>query len=322
MFVRRSIRFLRFGLATSLLFGVVGAAVAASSSGQGLEISPAITELTANPGDTVTANIQVRNVTNVTVVTNGTADDFGAKGEDGEPQLLLDEKESGPYSLKFWVAGVPDLRLAPREVKTATIKIKVPQNAEPGGHYGVIRFTAQPADVAQGASGVSLSASIGGLVFLRVNGNLQEKMSVADFYASQSGNKADFFETGPVSFIERLKNDGTLHEKPTGNIEIFNSWGQKVDSIAVNNPPRNVLPASTRKFQETWNKKWLFGRYDAKLNLSYGDNQKLAATTSFWIVPYKLILLILLVLVVLILALRYAIKRYNAWVIAQAFKRR
>jgi hypothetical protein len=62
------------------------------SSGQGLEISPPVIELAADPGQTVTASIRVRNVTAGQLIAKGKADDFGAgTDESGQPKLLLDE---------------------------------------------------------------------------------------------------------------------------------------------------------------------------------------------------------------------------------------
>jgi hypothetical protein len=148
-------------------------APAAGSSGQGLEISPPVLELSANPGETLTANIRVRNVTQGELIAKGKADDFGAgKEEDGQPNLLLNETGATRFSLKYWVQGVPDLRLASHELKTATIKIAVPANAEPGGHFGVVRFTALPPDLE--GTGVALSASVGALILLKVSGAITE----------------------------------------------------------------------------------------------------------------------------------------------------
>jgi hypothetical protein len=111
------------------------AAPAAGSAGQGLEISPPVIELTANPGDTLTANIRVRNVTKGELIAKGKADDFGAgDSEEGQPKLLLEDTGVTRYSMKYWVQNVPDIRLAPQELKTNTIRIVIPKNAEPGGH--------------------------------------------------------------------------------------------------------------------------------------------------------------------------------------------
>ncbi len=294
---------------------------ATASPGQGLEISPPVIELSANPGQTVTTSIRVRNVASGELIAKGKADDFGAgSDESGQPKLLLNETGATRYSLKYWVQSVPDLTLAPQELKTATVTINVPANAEPGGHFGVIRFTAVPPDV-QG-TGVALSASVGTLVLLRVAGPVTDKLSVAEFSAQQGGKSGGFFEHGPIDFLVRLKNDGTVHEKAQGTIVVSDSFGHKVASLAVNPTGGNVLPGSIRRFTQSLSQKQLFGHYTAKLSLTYVSGaKKLDGSLGFWVIPWKLILLILLGLAVLIYLLKLAIKRYNAYIIAQARKR-
>lgn len=297
-----------------------GATTGAGSAGQGLEISPPVVELSADPGQTVTATIRVRNVTSGDLIAKGQADDFGAgTDESGQPKLLLDEEGAGRYTLRHWVSGVPDLRLAPQELKTSTIKITVPANAEPGGHFGVIRFTAVPPDL-QG-TGVALSASVGSLVLLKVSGAVKDDLSLLEFSTWQKERKHGFFEHGPVDFLVRVKNTGTVHEKPQGTIEVTNTFGAKVASVAVNEKGGNVLPDSIRRFEQSLTNKRLFGLYTAKLSMTYAGDKKLEASMKFWVIPWKLILLLLAGVAALVWVLRLSIRRYNAHIIAKAGRR-
>jgi hypothetical protein len=297
------------------------------SPGQGLEISPPVIELLADPGQTVTATIRVRNITKGVLIAKGRADDFGAgEDESGQPKLLLEETGATRYSLKYWVSGVPDLMLAPGELKTTKVTIAVPKNAEPGGHFGVIRFTATPPNL-QG-TGVALSASVGTLVLLKVSGEITNSLAVAEFRPGQIAKDSkqtvqpkSFFEYGPVDFLVRLKNTGSVHEKPKGSITVTNLFGGKVATVPVNSRGGNVLPDSIRRFEQSMSNKRLFGPYTAKLSLTYANGKTLAATTSFWVIPWKLILLGLVGLVALVLVLRMVIRRYNQHIIAQARRR-
>jgi hypothetical protein len=292
------------------------------SPGQGLEISPPVVELSADPGQTVTTTIRIRNVTKGVLIAKGKSDDFGAgSDESGQPKLLLDETGATRYSLKYWVSGVPDLTLAPNELKTTTVHIAVPANAEPGGHFGVVRFTAVPPDLQE--TGVALSASVGTLILLKVSGHITDKLSVAEFSTVGTvvkGKKANksFFETGPVDFLVRLKNEGTVHEKAKGTIIVTNTVGGKVGSVAVNEKGGNVLPDSIRRFEEKLDKKQLFGHYSAKLSLTYAGGKKLDGQLGFWVIPWKLVLLVLLGLVVLFFVLKVGIRKYNQHIISQA----
>jgi hypothetical protein len=317
-FVSGIIGALSLVLAASPWAAVVATAPAANgSAGQGLEISPPVIELNADPGQTVTTQIRVRNVTAGELIAKGKADDFGAgTDESGQPKLLLDETGATRYSLKYWVSGVPDLDLAPQELKTATVKITVPRNAEPGGHFGVVRFTAVPPNL-QG-TGVALSASVGTLILLRVSGAITDKLSLAEFSATQSGKPHGFFEHGPVGFLVRVKNDGSVHEKAQGSVTVANMFGHKVGVVAVNPKGGNVLPDSVRRFEQTLDKKQLFGRYTATLALTYSGHKTVGGKLAFWVIPWKLILLVVIGLAVAFFLLRLGLRRYNAHIIAQS----
>lgn len=301
-------------------------APAANNNGQALEIAPPVLNLSANPGQTIKAQISLRDISSSKLLVSGQVNDFVAGGEDGTPKILMDSNESNPYSLKSWVGKLPDLILKPREIQNLPISITVPANASPGGYYGVVRFTATPPDLK--GTGVSLSASLGALVLLKVNGTVKEGVSIAELSVNHDGKTGTLFESTPLNFVERIKNEGNTHEQPTGQVTITDMFGKKVALVNVNPLQRNILPQSIRRFDQPLDSsvignKMLFGYYKATLKVSYGANkQAVTATTSFWVIPYKLILIAVFVLVVGFITLRIMIRRYNRHIISQAQKKR
>jgi hypothetical protein len=294
------------------------------SYGQALEIAPPVISLKVNPGQVVKTQIFLRDITTGDLIVTGEANDFTASGEDGTPKILLDEDNtnSNPYSLKDWINPPATLRLIPKEVKTMSITINVPANAAPGGHYGVIRFTATPPSLKN--SGVSLSTSLGALLLVSVKGPVTESLTVKEFSVSHKGKTGSIFEGGPLNFVERLQNSGNIHEQPSGQVTITNMFGKKIASVNVNLPPRNILPQSTRKFEQSLDKtvignKKLFGRYTAKLNISYGEGKKsVTSTLNFWVIPYKIIAILILLLIAGFFVLRAMLRRYNRIIISRA----
>lgn len=309
------------GLA-SLVFGVFPAQ--AQSSGQALEIAPPVINLKADPGQTITTKINLRSVSNDPTIVTGEVNDFVAAGEDGTPKLLLDGEEDATtaYSLKDWIAPLSQLRLEPREIKDMAVTINVPANAAPGGYYGVIRFTGTAPELE--GQGVALSASLGSLVFVRVSGEAKESLEVEEFAAANNGNSSTLFQAAPIQFIERLKNTGNTHLQPAGQITIKDMFGQKVATVNINLPPRNVLPDSIRKFEQSLDSsvigdRVLFGYYTADLSVKYGDSQQtITASTSFWVIPYTLIGIGIAVLIGGFLLLRFLLRRYNRSIINKA----
>ncbi len=314
------------GLAAPVALAATPAAPNPANNGQALEIAPPLVYLTVNPGQTVNTHILIRDVSNGDLIVTGQVNDFVADGETGTPKVLLDNNTDNPYTLRGWVAPLPQLLLIPHQIKTLPVTLHIPANASPGGHYGVIRFTATPPSL-QG-SGVSLSASLGALVLLTVNGKITEKLSVQQFSVNHNGKTGTMFASGPLKFVEVLKNTGNIHSQPTGQVTVTDMFGKKLATLIVNQPPGNILPASSRKFSQSLDstvlgKKKLFGRYTAKLNLTYGTNKKtLTSSLSFWIIPYRLIGTLIVVLIAGFFILRYALKRYNRYILAQGQKRR
>jgi hypothetical protein len=149
-------------------------------------------------------------------------------------------------------------------------------------------------------------------------------MKVEQFYAANNNQEGWLFESAPIQFAERLKNTGNTHLQPAGQVTIKDMFGQKVATLNVNLPPRNVLPASIRKFDQSLDSsvigdKMLFGRYTADLRIVYGDNhQELTANISFWVIPYRLIGIVIVLLVAAFFLMRTLIRRYNRRIISKS----
>ena len=293
-----------------------------NSSGQALEIAPPVITLGINPGQTVKTQVLLRDVSPTNVIVTGEVNDFVAAGEDGTPKILLKDEGSNPYSLKGWITPPAQLLLAPRQVKSLPITVSVPANASPGGHYGIIRFTATAPQLS--GTGVSLSASLGALMLITVNGKTKESLSVKQFSTTNKGKVHKLFESAPVNFLVRLQNQGNIHEQPVGLITVKDMFGKKTAQVPINQPPRNVLPQSIRKFESPLdstvigNKK-LFGHYSASLKITYGASKQVTtASLGFWVIPYRLIFFIIVILVGGFFAFRFFIRRYNRAVITRA----
>jgi hypothetical protein len=293
--------------------------------GQALEIAPPVLNLTGDPGQVLKTQISLRDVSSGSLIVTGEVNDFTANGEDGTPKILMEGDEPSPYSLKSWVAPLSKLTLKPRQIQNLPVTIRIPADAAPGGYYGVVRFTATAPELE--GQGVSLSASLGALILLRVNGEVKENLSIEEFsVATAGGTVKSMFETTPLLFIQRIKNNGSVHEQPTGQVVITDMFGKKIAGVNVNLPPRNILPQTVRKFEQTLDKsvlgnKKLFGKYTATLTLTYGEKkQTVTSTQTFWVIPYTLIGVGIVLLIAGFLALRFMISRYNRHIINQATK--
>lgn len=309
-------------LASLLMIGAPLASAATPGGGQALEIAPPILTLSANPGQTLKIPIKLRDVSSGKLAVTNQINDFVAAGEDGTPKILTDTKQTSPFSLKDWISPLAPFTLSPQQIQTVNVTITVPKNASPGGHYGVIRFTGRAPQL--NSTGVSLSASLGALVLLTVSGKLHEQLSLQELSANKNGKTGSLFQSAPVDFTVRLKNTGNVQEQPSGYILVTDMFGKTVAAININQPPRYVLPDSIRKFTGELGKsnignKRLFGRYHAKLTLTYGANkQTLTGSMTFWVIPYKLIAIVIILLIAAFFVLRYLLRRYNQSIVRRA----
>ncbi|HXY17902.1 MAG TPA: hypothetical protein VEH48_00585, partial [Candidatus Nitrosopolaris sp.] len=147
------------------------------------------------------------------------------------------------------------------------------------------------------------------------------------FSVNHGGKTGSFFQSAPLNFVERLKNNGNVHLQPTGQVTITDMFGRKLATLPVNVPPGNILPASIREFSQALDKsvignKKLFGHYTAKMSVTYGTDKKaLNSSLGFWVIPFKLVAGVIIVLIAGFFAIRYAIRRYNRYILEQANKR-
>lgn len=306
---------LAFGLAFAIVLLVPSLASAASvtSSGNGLRISPVRKDLTINPGSSQDVTIYAENVTDSPAEFQVIVNDFTASNnENGTPDIILNPNQyAAQHSLKRFVATPPDFTLAPHEQKAVSVKISVPAGTAGGGYYGVVRFL--PINVGNSSKSVSVAASVGTLVLLKVPGNLDENLSVASFNVSKNANSdsgSSWFTSGSGLYaVVRFTNNGNIQEAPFGKI-VLKDGNKVLASYEINNvsPPGDVLPGSTRRFSiPLKNVGW--GKYTVEGNFGYGTSgQLLSVSKTFYVVPLALIIAAIVVIILIILGIILARK--------------
>jgi hypothetical protein len=297
------------GLAAMALFAVFLAAQAQTgTAGQGLSISPFVLERQMSRGQTLHETIEVTNTTNRTLPVDISVKDFAADGTTGQQTFFDPGQGDQTYSLARWITinNSPKLVLAAGEKTQVDFSITPPANAEDGGHYGAVIFSFQGAPV-QG-SAVQVSQKIGAIILVKL-GKVNEDGLISSFKTQHA-----IYNAPLVTFVTRFHNTGNVHVKPRGGIGIYNMFGKKIATVLVNENANNVLPNSARDFESTWQDKFAFGPYTAKAELVFGDSGTIVrAETSFWVLPWKLILGVALGLIIVIFLFSYGIRRYNRW---------
>lgn len=275
-----------------------------SAAGEGLTISPPINELSLKAGEQSQQTIKVTNPTGALMEVYPTVMNFKASGEGGEPAFFPTSDEESKFSVAHWITfSQSKVALAPEQVVDFSYTIDVPADAESGGHYGAIFLATQPPKVESNQSQVSIGSMIGSLILIRVPGPTIEKAYLEKFSSLR------FAFAPPVGFETKIANLGNIHFKPKGEILIKDFSGNQVDKLVFNESTGNVLPDSTRKFENVWGAKSSFlqvplGRFTADLRVVYGESDKtLSSQIVFWIVPYWAIASLALLVIVIIIAI-------------------
>ncbi|HEX7456125.1 MAG TPA: hypothetical protein VF303_01500 [Candidatus Nanoarchaeia archaeon] len=295
----------------------------ATTKNIGIQISAPIYNFGIDPGGSAQEIIKVKNVSNSTQTFYPEVFDFRPIGETGAPEFILnsDQEDRYTYSLASWVQiSKAGITLKSNESTALNFTINVPKDAEPGGRYAGILFGTSPPKP-QGTQ-IAISNKVGSLILVRISGDAKELANLKEF-----STPSNFYENPPVDFLVRVENKGNVHFKPKGTIEVKDTFGRKVATLDVNEKNGNVLPESIRRFDKssdglTWKPSgFTVGRYTANVLLTYGDSGKqINGSTTFWVLPWKILLVVGLGVIILILLLILLLKKYNRWVVSRAKK--
>jgi hypothetical protein len=304
-YLRRTISIILTG-AAGAVFALVPATATAATS-QSFQISPPVSNYSADPGTSVKGTMKVTNLTDAMLSLRTGKENFVAKGEEGEIELV--DNADPVYSLAPWFSfDSAQLDIPARSTKELHYTLAVPMDAEPGGRYGSITYSSIPPKLPTGQSGAAVQQTIAAIVFLRINGAAKEGLNIASFGAEQG-----FYEYGPVKLLARLKNTGNVHEKATGTITIKNMLGMKVDTLKLDE--HFVIPGAVRRLHNTWpaggKKPFMFGQYTATLNATYASGKTITASATFTVLPWKQVLLALIILLVVVVFFWRTRKRFG-----------
>src|SRR5258708_9944900 len=180
-----------------------------------------------------------------------------------------------------------------------------------------------------GAEVVSGSPAI--LVLTTINSPFNKR----ELTLSQFTTNGNFQEFLPKSFQIEVKNTGNVHLIPQGNIFIDGQGKKDLAVLSINPNGLSALPDASRTYAVTWgdgfpvvaNKdedkkgttfldmtwdwskadRFRFGRYTAHLLLVYDNGERdvpIESSISFWIIPWRLLILFTIVCIFLIIGLR------------------
>ncbi len=283
-----------------------------------ITVTPPLFQLSIAPGETWASALKVVNNNEYDVTYYAQVVDFEAQGEEGKGEMIplieefVDPKKQ-TYSLASWV----ELPTEPIFVKKGEsgevpFTVRIPLNAEPGGHYAAILVGTQPPVQSSDGPSLRVSSFVSSLLFTKVSGEVVESGRIREFHTEQT-----IYDRPEADFLLRFENTGNTHLRPQGGITIYNMWGKERGEIGINQKSSfgNVLPQSTRHFSFSWSADsgvLDIGRYSAVVTLAYGDEDKqnTSATAYFWVVPTIPVAFTLAAITLFVLLMSWFIRRY------------
>lgn len=266
---------------------------------QAVASSPAVVELSGARGETVTTTIALSNTSEESETYYLSTLKFTAVDEQGTPGFVPYQVDHS--GLAEWVR-LPEssITVAPGATSALAIDIVIPADVASGTHTAAI--IASQSELIEEAD-VILESQTATLLLLTVTGETNEVAQIVSFDVGGWSNRL------PIEFAWTIQNQGNVFVKPFGYIRVYDWLGKEVASLPVNSAGGRVLPMTNREFAEVWERsdsvgtdfmsevtnEWNnfgIGRYKAELELVYGEtDQIIIAKTSFWIIPWHLILL-------------------------------
>ncbi len=306
---------------------------------QAATVTPRV-EVTGSPGKTVVTALKITNEERQSKTYYTDIQNFESQDESGNPHFTTRKED-----LSTWVSVQESVTVGPGQTVEVPISIAIPSQVDPGGHFAAVFFQTTPPNTDSGS--VALSAKLGTLILLRVNGDFVQDATILEFGAK---DKKRIFSQLPIYFYYRFQNVGDDHLKPVGDVLITNMIGRLSKILPANPVDGSVLPKSVRRFETVWatsgkpieqglnpqivqpngsgffnavKYQWnnfTFGKYTATLKVVYGTKELKSEKVkyTFWVIPWQLTLVTLIALVIIIVCGRFGLKRYNRYIISKA----
>jgi len=285
-----------------------------------LGTSPSSEKLQLQPGETHDGEIVVWNLSEETTLYNIYIRGFRQiENQPGTAIMFTEEEEArAPYSAADWVTvSKESINLVPNRNEKIFYKIKVPEDVTKGEYTVIIAFISDIEEELLGTAAFT-SLSSGTPILVRVGDEFVESAELLEFTTDKK-----FYETPTVRFQTRVNNLGDTHITPIGEIVLTNIFNQEVGKIPFNENAQSILRDNAAEYETPWDygsflskdKKLILGPIEANLILMYRSFQPgfapLDATTSFWILPWKYIVLILIIIITTVVVLRLRKKKKN-----------
>lgn len=174
------------------------------------------------------------------------------------------------------------ISIPPGENREVPLTVKVNPQAQPGEYHAFVGFV--PATNRPEAEAMAMAGDVPGVILkITVSDQRKEGMRLSSFGVSR------FVFGGEDRNVEiEIENTGDFSSAPTGEVILYNSRGEEVASLPINQEGNVVDPGQTEKISLALPETGLFGKLKANLVLEYGEKQRASIfdTAFFYVIPW------------------------------------
>ena len=270
-----------------------------------LSVWPPILETVIQPGKAITQVYKLQNLGDDVTIK---ASIIPFEPTDNLGNITLKKSDPVPAFFSLQSADMTELPatfpLKSGQTRELVLKISIPPTTPEADYLMTFLFESTTQGLISG-TGTTTLTSIGSNILLTISqtGQLAPVAKIENFL---SKSVYDSFE--PINFSLLVKNTSNTRLKAVGQIEIKNIFGGTSATIPLRED--NVLAHSTRQLQpEITVPHLIFGRFTAKATITPQDTTNtISQTITFYVLPYKALLLLGLIATMIILTKKNPLK--------------
>ncbi len=225
-----------------------------------ISVSPAVVDIATKPNKSVIRNINVKNTGDIAVpisfelkplVDDRDFTDIKNSLSDATKWISLDE------TAQLFLAG---------SIKKIPLKVDIPKNAAPGGHYAQISIRALSLESTNEQNQKSIVIpEITVDIFITVSGDIVESFEI------EKGNLFPPFTstTSNQTLNFKVRNNGNVHGLVTPFL-VLKKGSEEIDRKQLDS--KIILPNSDKEFSQEWTAPDRHGFYTAHIEFSYGSS--------------------------------------------------
>ena len=236
------------------------------AEGASFELRPANLEIKSPPGGIRSGFFNITNITEMPVKVALLMKDI-EYSPDGE--TVIKEKGSTPYSASDWIGlEKTEYIIGPRLSQTISMRVKVPEGAQPGGRYSQVVIERLDEETGKRIEKDSVEVSV------IVPGKVEPTAEIKKFERAKK-------DIGPEEFIVDVKNISAIHIVPKGRVVIKDIYRNKVEQIELKLKVRAILPQTEGRMTGEIKKKLIPGEYTANVEIDYGGKERVISKINF-----------------------------------------